>query len=77
MFATYVIKIEQSMLCMTGVYFKDITNIIFIILHLNVSHLSAPLVSMCIAVWMNHVGVVINMYASRLGFSLVTLSKDW
>ena len=41
MFATYVIKIEQSMLCMTGVYFKDITNIIFIILHLNVSHLRA------------------------------------
>ena len=33
-------KIKHSMLCMTGVNFRDITNIIFVILHLNVSRLS-------------------------------------
>ena len=28
------------MLCVSGVYLRDITNTIFVILHLNVSHLS-------------------------------------
>ena len=41
MVATHINKIKHSMLCVTGVYLRDIMNIIFVILHLNVSHLSA------------------------------------
>ena len=35
-------KIEHSMLCVTGVYLRDITNsnMVFVAMHLNVSHLS-------------------------------------
>ena len=31
-------KIKYSILCVTGVYFRDITNTFFVILHLHVSH---------------------------------------
>ena len=40
MAATHIEKIKHSMLCVTGVYSRDITNMILVILHLNVSHLS-------------------------------------
>ena len=40
MVATPIKKIKHSMLCVTGLYLKDITNTLFVILHLNVSHLS-------------------------------------
>ena len=40
MVATHIKKIKHSTLCVTGVYLRDLTNIIFVILHLNVSHLS-------------------------------------
>ena len=40
MVATHIKKFKHSMLCVTGVYLRDITNIIFAILLLNVSHLS-------------------------------------
>ena len=40
MVAMHIKKIKQRMLCVTGVYLKDDTNIILVILHLNVSHLS-------------------------------------
>ena len=40
MVATYAKKIKHSMPCVTGVYLRDITNMIFIILHLNMSCLS-------------------------------------
>ena len=39
--ATYIKKIKLRMLCVTGVYLRDITNFFFSpVLHLNVSHLS-------------------------------------
>ena len=40
MVAKYVKQTEHSMLCVTGVYLRDLDNMIFVILHLNVSHLS-------------------------------------
>ena len=40
MVATYIKQIKHSTFCMTGVYLRDITNTIWVILHLNVSHLS-------------------------------------
>ena len=40
MVATHIKKTKHSMLCVTGVYLRDITNTNFVILHLNVSHLS-------------------------------------
>ena len=39
MVAAHVEKINQHMLCVTGVYLRVI-NTIFVILHLNVSHVS-------------------------------------
>ena len=38
--ATHIKKIKLSVLCVTGVYLRHITNVIFVILHLNVSYLS-------------------------------------
>ena len=35
MVATHSKKIKYSMLCVTGVYLRDVTNTIFVILHLN------------------------------------------
>ena len=32
----HIKKIKQSMLCVTGVYLRDITDLIFVFLHLNV-----------------------------------------
>ena len=40
MVATHIKKINHSMLCVTGVYWRGITNTYSLILHLNVSHLS-------------------------------------
>ena len=40
MVATHVKKIKHSMLCVTGVYLREITNTNFVILHLNASGLS-------------------------------------
>ena len=40
MVATHFKKNKHSMFCVTSVYLRNITNMIFIILHLNVSHLS-------------------------------------
>ena len=40
MVTTHIKKIKHSMLCVTGVYLRDLDNMIFVILHLNVSHLS-------------------------------------
>ena len=40
MVATNIKKIEHSLLCATGVYSSGITDMNFVILHLNVSHLS-------------------------------------
>ena len=40
MVATYITKIERSVLCVTGVYVRSISNTIFPVLHLNVSHLN-------------------------------------
>ena len=37
MVATHLKKIKQNVPCVTGVYLRDITNMIFAILHLNVS----------------------------------------
>ena len=37
--ATHIEKIKHSLLCVTGVYLRDITNTFFVILHLNVNHL--------------------------------------
>ena len=36
MVATHIIKIKHSVLCVTAVYVRDVTNMIFVILHLNV-----------------------------------------
>ena len=36
-FAAHIRKIKQSIFCVTGLYLRDITNMIFVILHLNVS----------------------------------------
>ena len=38
--ATHIKKIKLSVLCVTGVYLRHITNVIFVILHLNVRHQS-------------------------------------
>ena len=38
--STHIKKIRHSLLCVTGVHLWDITKTIFVILHLNVSHLS-------------------------------------
>ena len=40
MVATHINKIKHSMLHVTGVYLRDKTNMIFVILHLNLSCLS-------------------------------------
>ena len=40
MVATHIKKIKHNMLCMTGVYLRDITRTVFVILHFNVSCLS-------------------------------------
>ena len=40
MVATHVKKIKHGMLCITGVYLRDITYTIFIVLHLSMSCLS-------------------------------------
>ena len=40
MFAIHIEKIKRSMLCATGVYLRDITSTIFVILQLNVNRLS-------------------------------------
>ena len=40
MVATHIKNVKHSMLCVTGVYFRDITNIIIVLLHLNNSRLS-------------------------------------
>ena len=40
MVTTHIKKIMHRMLCVTGVYLRDITNMIFVILHLNVSCLN-------------------------------------
>ena len=40
MVATHIKKFKHSMLCVTGVYLRDITNMIVVILHLRVSDLS-------------------------------------
>ena len=40
MVATHIKKIKHNMLCMTGVYFRDITSSVFVIVHLNVDRLS-------------------------------------
>ena len=37
--STHIKKIRHSLLCVTGVHLWDITKTIFVILHLNVSHL--------------------------------------
>ena len=37
MIATLIKKIRHSVLCLTGVYFRNITNTIFVIFHLNVN----------------------------------------
>ena len=36
----HIKKFKYRMLCATGVYLRDVTNMIFVILHLIVSHLS-------------------------------------
>ena len=38
MVAMRIKKIKQNMLCVTGVYLRDITSVLFVILHLNVGH---------------------------------------
>ena len=48
---TYLKKIRHSILCVTGVYLRDITNIIVSILHLNVSHLSVCFSSVFLCVY--------------------------
>ena len=48
MVATLIKKIKHSMLCVTGVYLRDITDMIFVTVHLNVSHQSFAL-AFCIA----------------------------
>ena len=48
MVATHIETIKHSKLCVTGVYLRDITNTIFVILHLKVSRLS--ICSSCV-VW--------------------------
>ena len=40
MVSTHIEKIKHSMLSVTGMYLGNITNMIFVILHLNMSHLS-------------------------------------
>ena len=40
MVAAYVKKIKHSMLCVTGVFIRDITNTIFVTLHVNMSRMS-------------------------------------
>ena len=40
MVLTYIKKIRHSMLCVTGVYLGDITDMTFSVLHWNVNHLS-------------------------------------
>ena len=40
MVATHIKKIKHGMLCITGVYLRDITYTIFIVLHLSMSCLS-------------------------------------
>ena len=40
MVAIHIKKIKHSMLCVTGVYLKDIANTSFVILHLNVNCVS-------------------------------------
>ena len=47
MVATHIKMIKQSMLCVTGVYLRDITNTSFVILHLNVSQLSIYTLLIC------------------------------
>ena len=37
---TLIKQIKHSVLCVSGVYLRDITDMIFVILHLNVGHLS-------------------------------------
>ena len=51
MVATHVKKIQHSVLCVTGVYLRDIMNIIFVISHLDASHLS--ICSSCCGMEMN------------------------
>ena len=40
MVATHIKKIKHGMLCIPGVYLRDMTNLLFQVLYLNVSHLS-------------------------------------
>ena len=41
MVATHIKKIKHSVFCVIGVYLRDITNTIYVILYLNVSHESS------------------------------------
>ena len=40
MLASHIKRIKHHRLCVTGVYLRDITNIIIVLLHLNNSRLS-------------------------------------
>ena len=40
MVTTHIIKIKHGVLSVTGVYLRDVTDIVFVILHLSVSCLS-------------------------------------
>ena len=48
MVASCIKKIKHSLICKTGVYLRDITDMIFVTVHLNVSHQSFAL-AFCIA----------------------------
>ena len=57
MVATHIKKIKYSMLCVTGVYRRNVTNTILVILHLNVSHLS-----FCSSCWMKEKGRELSVF---------------
>ena len=61
MVAIHIKTIKHSILCVTGVYWKDITNTIFVILHLIVSYLSKSLI------FFFHTYTYCHTYLYRLG----------
>ena len=57
------------MLCVTGVHVRDMTNTVFVILHLNLSHLSVFLLIMVSVGSVPSLLVSADLVGSVLGFS--------
>ena len=58
MVSKHTLKVKYSVLCSTGMYSRDITNTIFVILHSNVSHLSVcSACKLCIQVGTGLIGL--------------------